>query len=287
MPILRDDDIRTREVLDWEGIHLLHFMGSSCSQKTRIFLHLKGIKWESHHVNLPERENYTEWFMGINPRGLVPVLVDDGKVIIESNDILNYLENKFPEPPLIPADGNAEAQELLDTEDALHHDLRAISFRYFFPGVPPRPEELDQQYVKLGSGTVGGEADSHKEQELRFHREMREHGGISDDRVREAVANFKAAFDNLEHRLETSPYLLGDDVSLVDIAWFIYCVRLHGSGYPLEGMHPNLYRWFAALKARPELAKEVMEPPKIVELRTAMHHQQRSDNTTLANVAGL
>jgi len=43
---LLDSDIKTREVLDWKGVHLIHYMGSSCSQKVRIFLNLKGIDWE-------------------------------------------------------------------------------------------------------------------------------------------------------------------------------------------------------------------------------------------------
>ena len=45
---LVDSDIKTREVLGWKGVHVLHFAGSSCSQKLRIFLNLKGIPWESH-----------------------------------------------------------------------------------------------------------------------------------------------------------------------------------------------------------------------------------------------
>ena len=61
----------------------LHFMGSSCSQKFRIFLNLKGIKWESHLVDLFTNENFLPWFLGMNPRRLVPVLVHDGAVHIE------------------------------------------------------------------------------------------------------------------------------------------------------------------------------------------------------------
>ncbi|MEM6512868.1 MAG: glutathione S-transferase family protein [Pseudomonadota bacterium] len=287
MPILKDEDIQTREVLEWDGLHLFHFMGSSCSQKTRIFLQLKGIPWESHHINLPERENYTEWYMGINPRGLVPVLVDDGKVIIESNDILNYLEEKYPDPPLIPENGNEDAQRLLDEEDALHLDLRAVSFRYFFPGVPPRPKELDEQYEKLGSGTVGGEIDAHKRLELEFHNEVRDHGGVPDHRIRAAVANFKKAFDGLEGRLKNSTYLLGESISVVDIAWYIYCLRLDTSGYPLHAMHPHLGRWFDSLRGRKELSKEVMEPPQLTERRAALHEQQRAKDSTLVSIAGL
>src|SRR6201988_5044158 len=93
---LLDRDITTREGLGWKGVHVLHYMGSSCSQKLRIFLNLNGIAWESHLVDLPTNENFQPWFLGINPRGLVPVLVLDGAVHIESNDIIQYLEQKFP-----------------------------------------------------------------------------------------------------------------------------------------------------------------------------------------------
>ena len=85
-------DIKTKEVLSWEGIHLLHFKGSACSQKLRIFLNLKNIDWHSHEINLIKQEQFSEWFLGINPRGLVPTLVDNGEVHIESNDIMMYLD---------------------------------------------------------------------------------------------------------------------------------------------------------------------------------------------------
>ena len=99
---LVDSDIKTREVLGWKGIHVLHASMSTCSKKLRIFLNLKGIPWQSHLLDLTKNENMSPWYLGINPRGLVPVLVDDGAVHIESNDIITYLEAKFPEPRLIP-----------------------------------------------------------------------------------------------------------------------------------------------------------------------------------------
>lgn len=99
---LAASDVLTKEVLQWQGLHLFHFIGSSCSQKLRIYAGLKNIDLTLHHINLVKRENQTDWYMGINPRGLVPTLIDDGKVIIESNDIITYLEKKFPAPELIP-----------------------------------------------------------------------------------------------------------------------------------------------------------------------------------------
>ena len=89
---LSDETVTTQEVKSWQGLHLLHFQGSSCSQKVRILLAEKGIAWESHPVDLLRQAHATPWFLGINPRGVVPVLVHDGVVHVESNDIMEYLD---------------------------------------------------------------------------------------------------------------------------------------------------------------------------------------------------
>ena len=160
---LVDSDIQTREVLGWKGVHVLHYMGSSCSQKLRIFLNLKGIPWQSHPVDLRANENFRPWFLGINPRGLVPVLVHDGAVHIESNDIIQYLEKTFPTPKLIPAGHENEVAALLKHEDELHLDLRTLSFRFVFaPPGPPKPAEALKSYAANGSGTVQGLPDREK-----------------------------------------------------------------------------------------------------------------------------
>ena len=152
---LVDSDIKTREVLDWKGVHVLHFSGSSCSQKLRIFLNLKGIAWTSHPVDLHSNDNFKPWFLGINPRGLVPVLVHDGAVHIESNDIVEYLEKAFPAPKLIPAGHENEVAALLRHEDDLHLDLRTLSFRFVFnPPGPPKPPAALESYAANGAGTV-------------------------------------------------------------------------------------------------------------------------------------
>src|ERR1700735_5438883 len=164
---LVDGDIKTREVLDWKGVHVLHFMGSSCSQKLRIFLNLKGIKWESHLVDLFANENFRPWFLGVNPRGLVPVLVHDGAVHIESNDIITYLEKTFPEPRLIPR----------GHENNLHLDLRTLSFRFVFaPPGPPKPAEALQSYAANGSGTVQGLIDRDKQTQIEFWQRAAKEG---------------------------------------------------------------------------------------------------------------
>ena len=117
-------EIRTKEILDWKGIHLFHFRGSSCSQKLRIYLNLKKINWTPHSINLAAGKNYSDWFLGINPKGLIPVLVDNGHVEIESNDILEYLEKKFPETPLSPHSSQTEINKLLKDAKAAQKEAK-------------------------------------------------------------------------------------------------------------------------------------------------------------------
>ena len=153
-------------------------------------------------------------------------------------------------------------------------DLRAISFRYFFPGAGPRPRELQDQYEAAGSGTVGGEPDPHKAVELAFYADVTANGGISDARLRIAVERFASALAALEARLADGPYLMGGSETLLDIAWYIYCFRLVTSGYPLRERHPRLGAWFDGLHAREAFRREVAEPPPLVAMRKAMQAEQ-------------
>jgi glutathione S-transferase len=273
---LIDSDIKTREVLGWKGVHVLHFAGSSCSQKLRIFLNLKGIPWESHPIDLPGTENFRPWFLGINPRGLVPVLVHDGAVHIESNDIIQYLEKTFPEPKLIPAGHENEVAALLKHEDDLHLDLRTLSFRFVFaPTGPPKPAAALESYAVNGSGTVQGLKDHDKKIQIEFWQRAAKEG-FTDERARASAHKFRTEFEALDKRLAGSPYLMGEALTVLDIAWFIYAYRLSLAGYPFKRLHPHVAAWEEKLRVRPELAKEV----------TGTRHPATKVTRTLEQVAG-
>jgi len=281
---LVDSDIKTREVLGWKGIHVLHFAGSSCSQKLRVFLNLKGIAWQSHPVDLPAYENMQPWFLGINPRGLVPVLVDDGAVHIESNDIIQYLEMKFPEPRLIPPGHENEVASLLHHEDDLHLDLRTLSFRFVFaPPGPPKSAEALESYKANGAGTVRGAIDREKQVQLDFWQRAAKEG-FTDERARVSALRFRAEFDALEKRLAKHPYLMGDNLSVLDIAWLIYQHRLSLGGYPFARLHPHVHAWAEKLRAMPEFAREIGQLRHAPEQLEAVHRAQ--GGRTLEAVAG-
>lgn len=281
---LLEKDVRTREVLEWKGLHVFHHPVSSCSQKVRIFLNLKGIEWTGHVVNLPANENLGTYFLGINPRGLVPVIVHDGAVHIESNDILLYLEQRFPTPALAPVATADELKALLKHEDDLHLDLRTITVRFMVdPSTPLKSPGDLERYATGGSGTVLGQSDAGLRREIAFWRELGENG-ISATAARDAVSRFRKVFEELDERLRDSDWLLGDAFSILDIAWTIYAERLRLAGYPISRLHPRLAQWLARQTARPEVAREVALPADMAKMFAAKREDMQRRGVTLEQV---
>tara|TARA_R110001583_G_scaffold195215_2_gene370531 strand:- start:4149 stop:5015 length:867 start_codon:yes stop_codon:yes gene_type:complete len=286
MVLLADKDIKTREVLDWKGVHLLHFSGSSCSQKTRIFLNLKGIDWVSHPINLAMGGAQKPWFLGVNPRGLVPVLVHDGNVHIESNDILDYLEQTFPSPSLIPSELSKEIHEGLKEENDLHMELRAISMRFVFTQILGQKNRSELQSYKKNKGTIQGSFDPKKQAEIDFWTNMVEYG-ITDKQTYDAVLAFRNVYDKYERNLAIKKYLLTDEITLLDIAWFIYTHRLKTAGYPFSTLHPRVYKWYNGLLAKPEFSKEIKTTFSLKVITKLLHGVQKASGNTLTKVANL
>ncbi len=84
---------------------LYDFGNSVCCQKVRITLRAKGLEWKAIPVNLFTAEQYDPKYLKLNPKGVVQTLVHDGKPVIESTLICEYIDAAFPhEPKLIPSD---------------------------------------------------------------------------------------------------------------------------------------------------------------------------------------
>ena len=257
MTTIPSEQIKTKEILDWKGLHLLNFRTSSCSQKLRIYLNLKKISWTSHSVNLAAGKNYTEWFLGINPKGLIPVLVDDGHVEIESNDILMHLEKKFPQNPLVDKSEIESINNLLKDEDDLHEDIRNIAYRYMFGGLGKKSSKGLEVFKNYKSSN--SELDTLKMKEVEFYETYGEEG-ITNKAVKLSLVKFCERYDKFEGHLANQKYLMGDKLSMLDLAWFIYSYRLYISGFPFHKLYPHVLTWFEDLYSRNEFYKEVNDP---------------------------
>ena len=91
------------------ALALYHNDMSSCAQKVRLVLAEKGLEWENRHLDLRAGEHQKDWYIKLNPRAVVPTLIDGDIKLFQSLAILEYLEEQFPEPPLLPADAQARS----------------------------------------------------------------------------------------------------------------------------------------------------------------------------------
>lgn len=90
---------------------ILHdYWRSGAAYRTRIALNLKGLAYDQVSHDLRQAAHKDPLYLALNPQGLVPTLEDRGAVLTQSPAILEYLEEAYPEPPLLPADAISRAQ---------------------------------------------------------------------------------------------------------------------------------------------------------------------------------
>ena len=89
---------------------LYNFFRSGTSHRLRIALNLKGVSAEYIAVDLRTEEHLKEAFKSLNPQGLVPALVHDDQVLIQSPAIIEWLEERYPTPALLPQDADQRAR---------------------------------------------------------------------------------------------------------------------------------------------------------------------------------
>lgn len=229
------------DVPGMQGLHLFHFALSNCSQRVRLALEEKGLAWTSHHVNLVANEHVTSDYQRINPHGVVPTLVHDGRVVIESNDILLYLDVHFPEPPLQPR----EEDELRRMNHWIRHSgdfqptIKVLSHELLF-----RP------FRTVGDDEIALYESKHRDPALvAFLRDYAENGAAWRERVAGAKTELRSALDSLEKALGENPWLSGTRYGLADISWVVNLNRLQQAQVDLSPW-PRFAEWGQRSMAR-------------------------------------
>jgi len=242
IPTVRDD------VKALRGLHLWHFAMSNCSQRVRLALEEKGVPWTSHHVDLSKNEHATPGFRAINPRGLVPVLVHDGRTIVESNDVVAWLEERFPGPRLLPepAGDRDFALRSLAATDAIQPAIKLVSHEFLFkPMRRMSPTQLEEFAASCGDEAL-----------VRFMRDFSSKEGFGRARISAAVGELERAFGELESRLDGRPWLSGASFGLADVSWIVNVHRVALARYPL-GRFPRLDDWYRRVRSRPSFASAI------------------------------
>jgi len=238
MPIRPTQDA---EILAMKGIHLWHYSKSNCSMRARLMLEEKRLPWTSHYLDLAKQENHSDFYFKIHPHALVPAIVNNGEIVHESADILRYLEGKFPEIPMIPADPDrkAEMEGWLDICSRIHVPI-IKTYMYGVTKGRNQTEESIEAYAARQSN-----------QELvQFHRMTLSEGHIPQNKIDYAAGQLHGYFQRLEDNLGKYKFMVCDHVSLADIAWIPQYSLLGWGGFPFEE-YPRLLRWAEDFKVRP------------------------------------
>ena len=231
------------------ALALYHNDMSSCAQKVRLMLAEKGLEWESRHLDLRAGEHQKDWYIKLNPRAVVPTLIDGDIVVPESNVINEYLDERFPDPPLKPADPFGRARMRLWTKqlDEGVHDagIAILSFALAFR----------HQYLTRGEA---GKADAGKHprsgQARAPPRRDREGARLAAS-SRSRSTRLLTLYRDMDKALASHAWLAGDDYSIADAAFTPYIVRLeHLDVMGLLDPTPRTADWYRRIKARPSFA---------------------------------
>lgn len=198
-------------------IKLYDFLPCPYGQKVRIVLAEKALTYDIVTVDLTQHENRKPDFQRLNPLGRVPVLVDDDTVIYDSTIINEYLDDEYPEPPLLPAIGSSAMR----SRARLFEDFADTTF------TPP----VGQLIAEVSKP----EGDRDQSRIQRFHQIV------------------ERALDYLNHELQGNDFLAGE-FSVADIAFAPRMLVLGEIGIDVAANNRgNIDAWIKRMMERPSI----------------------------------
>lgn len=220
---------------------------STCSQKVRLCLHEKQLAFTDRQINFRKQEHLAPDYLKINPNGVVPTLVHDGRPVVDSSVIMEYLDEEFPQAALTPATSYGRAE------------MRAW-MRFFeeVPTVAVRFPSFNQAFLRhfngLKENEFAGEASS-RPLRKHFFQQMGQ-SGFSDKDIRNSLERFRTTVTRMERSLaDGRPYLLGPSYSIADACVTPLYDRMSdlGLGWLWE-KEPPVREWFRRIQTRPSYA---------------------------------
>jgi glutathione S-transferase len=233
-------------------LRLYHGSTSVCSIKVRVALAEKRLEWDGELLDLMRGDQHRPGYARLNPNHVVPTLVHDGKVVIESTLIIEYLDDAFPAPPLMPADPYRRAVARLwmkKIDDYLHAACSTVTFATANRRALLRlsPEQLEARFQRMPDPA------SRERQRLAIAH------GLDAPHVAAAVRQYERYIGEMETALREAPFLAGDAYSLADAAATPYVNRAEMIGMDaLWASHrPQVAAWLARARERPSFETAV------------------------------
>jgi glutathione S-transferase len=203
--------------------------------------------WLDHRLKFATDEHLSPEYLLINPNGVVPSLIHDGGIVIDSSVINEYLEDVFPEYPLRPANKIELAhmrawRQYID--EVPTPSIRYPSFNaYFVPWFAKMSEDEFQAYANRRP--------LRRDFYIKLGRT-----GFSGDEIEAALQRLRDTLERMELALEKTLWLANDMFTLADISIMATMVRMEDLG--LDDMWSGLPRvtsWYERIRQRPAFSK--------------------------------
>jgi glutathione S-transferase len=196
------------------AIKLYDFLSSPNCQRVKVVLEEKKLPYEKIPVDLKAKEQKKPDYLKLNPYGKVPVIIDGATVLYESLIINEYLEEKYPEPALLPKDPAKRAKIRILIDYGMNH--------------------IDVPYQKIRQEMLKDEKERNQET------------------IDQAKKDLKNLLQRLEREIGGEPYLAGD-FSLLDAALIPRFIRMEGMGVFPDASLSRLGAWLKRMKDRPSV----------------------------------
>ncbi len=234
---------------------LHHAWRSSASRRVRLCIEEKGLAYEGHVVNLEAMEHHSPEYLRINPNGVIPALIHDGRPLYESGTICEYLDEVFPDPPLSPDNAyeRASMRNWVRHVDERIGNLIIFNWRHSLQKVAEKwtDEELAAHLKKIPS----------KERQEAWLRVARR--PYTEEERAGARGKLVELLDRMERTLEETAWLAGKRYTIADIAVVPFVKRIEeeiASDQVTAQFHPRVTEWWQSIQARPAFKRANIGP---------------------------
>jgi len=219
---------------------------STCSQRVRFVLNAKGLPFAEHKLDLLAGDQLKPDYLALNPNGVVPTLVDDGKVVIDSSVIIEYLDEVFPDRAnFTPRDpvGRAAMRSLMRFIDEMPAAaVRVPTFNLAF--LPRFAAMSEAEFVAFAESKP-----LRKEFMLAMGR-----SGFPKHEMDGALTRLRRSYERMDESIRDcgGPWLLGKDITLADVAVMPAMVRMADLNREGDWADlPRVAKWYELIRAEP------------------------------------
>jgi glutathione S-transferase len=230
----------------------------------------KGLKFDGHLINLATKQQLDPSYLGINPNGVVPSLIHDGCIVIDSSVICEYLDEVFTKTLLTPDNPFDRARMRKWMRYIEEVPTTAVRFSSFNMAFLPRFEGLDEETFLEEQADI-------RPIRRGFFRRMGA-TGFSDEDIQESFDQIAKTAARMDEALAEGPWLLGRMYSLADVIVAPLIDRMADLRltHLWEDEYPRVTDWYERIQARPAFTEAFYPGSRLtdfLEIRSWSKHK--------------